>query len=220
MANTRSQRLVGTLGVIFVSGMLSVPAQAHPHVFVTTETTVLYENGTIVGLRHKWIFDELYSANAVEGLDKNKDGKYDREELAELAKADIEGLHEFPISPLRTGGPEDRAGCGARLLARAQRWHPVAPLHPAIRGTGAGRCQRPGFHDLRSRIFHRFRVRQGRSRALQRRSAAIVQGRCSRAGSRPIVGRGTATPVRSFRAHQYQDGRGRMRQSLKTSPMF
>jgi hypothetical protein len=66
MANTRSQRLLGTLGVIFVSGMLSAPAQAQPLVFVTTETTVLYENGTIVGLRHKRIFDELYSANAVE----------------------------------------------------------------------------------------------------------------------------------------------------------
>ena len=105
MANTRSPRLVGTLGVIFVSGVLSAPAQAHPHVFVTTETTVLYENGTIVGLRHNWIFDELYSANAVEGLDKNKDGKYDREELAELAKADIEGLHEssYFTSPALAG---------------------------------------------------------------------------------------------------------------------
>jgi ABC-type uncharacterized transport system substrate-binding protein len=79
-------------------------AQAHPHVWVTTETTVLYENGAFIGLRHKWSFDELYSASAVEGLDKNKDGKYDREELAELAKADIEGLHEsayftFPALP-------------------------------------------------------------------------------------------------------------------------
>ena len=83
----------------------SLPARAHPHVFVTTETTVLYENGTIVGLRHNWIFDELYSANAVEGLDKNKDGKYDREELAELAKADIEGLHEssYFTSPALAG---------------------------------------------------------------------------------------------------------------------
>lgn len=71
-----------------------LPAEAHPHVFVTTETIVLYDNGTFVGLRHKWVFDELYSATAIEGLDKNNDGKYDRGELAELAKADIEGLKE------------------------------------------------------------------------------------------------------------------------------
>ena len=105
MASTRLQRLPGTLGVILFCGALSAPAQAHPHVFVTTETTVLYDNGNVVGLRHKWTFDELYSANAVEGLDKNKDGKYDREELAELAKADIEGLHEssYFTSPALAG---------------------------------------------------------------------------------------------------------------------
>jgi ABC-type uncharacterized transport system substrate-binding protein len=81
----------------------TLPARAHPHVWVTTETTVLYDNGTFVGLRHKWTFDDLYSAMAVEGLDKNGDGKYDREELAELAKADIEGLHVsnyFTVSAL------------------------------------------------------------------------------------------------------------------------
>jgi ABC-type uncharacterized transport system substrate-binding protein len=76
-------------GVFLLCSAMS--AQAHPHVWVTTETTILYENGTFVGLRHKWVFDELYSASAVEGLTKNKDGKYDQEELA---KADIEGLHE------------------------------------------------------------------------------------------------------------------------------
>ncbi len=32
---------------------------------------------------------------AIEGLDKNKDGVYDREELAELAKVNIEGLKDF-----------------------------------------------------------------------------------------------------------------------------
>jgi ABC-type uncharacterized transport system substrate-binding protein len=81
----------------------TLPAQAHPHVWVTTETTVLYDNGTFVGLRHKWTFDDLHSAMAVEGLDKNGDGKYDRDELAELAKADIEGLQEsnyFTVSAL------------------------------------------------------------------------------------------------------------------------
>jgi ABC-type uncharacterized transport system substrate-binding protein len=72
----------------------AVSAQAHPHVWVTTETTVLYENGAFVGLRHKWSFDELYSTSAVEELGKSKDGKYGRDELAETAKADIEGLKE------------------------------------------------------------------------------------------------------------------------------
>lgn len=70
-------------------------AGAHPHVWVTTETTVLYENGTIVGLRQKWSFDDFYTAMALQGLDTNNDGIYDRTELAELAKVNMEGLKEF-----------------------------------------------------------------------------------------------------------------------------
>jgi ABC-type uncharacterized transport system substrate-binding protein len=84
-------------GVAAVMAFLAVglPAQAHPHVWVTVETTLLYEQGAFTGLRHKWTFDEFYTAMAIEGLDKNKDGKYDREELAELAKVNIEGLKDF-----------------------------------------------------------------------------------------------------------------------------
>ena len=94
---------------------IGVPAQAHPHVWVTVETTLLYERGAFVGLRHKWTFDEFYTAMAIEGLDKNKDGKYDREELAELAKVNIESLKDFAYftfpalanQPLKMGEPRD-----------------------------------------------------------------------------------------------------------------
>lgn len=86
------------IGVALVGTALTVgprTAKAHPHVWVTTETTVLYENGTIVGLRQKWSFDDFYTAMALQGLDTNNDGVYDRSELAELAKVNMEGLKEF-----------------------------------------------------------------------------------------------------------------------------
>ena len=70
-------------------------AQAHPHVWITVETTVLYENGTFTGLKHKWTFDEFYSSMEVEGLDKNNNGKLEREELAELAIFYVSGLKEY-----------------------------------------------------------------------------------------------------------------------------
>jgi ABC-type uncharacterized transport system substrate-binding protein len=70
-------------------------AASHPHVWITVETTVLYDRGNFTGLHHKWTFDEFYTAMAIEGLDKNNDGVYSREELAELAKVNIDGLKEF-----------------------------------------------------------------------------------------------------------------------------
>jgi ABC-type uncharacterized transport system substrate-binding protein len=95
MAMTRMRPLPCALALAILCGVLATPAKAHPHVWITFETTVLHEKGTFVGVRHKWTFDEFYTTMAIEGLDKNKDGIYDREELAELAKVNIDGLKDF-----------------------------------------------------------------------------------------------------------------------------
>ena len=71
------------------------PATAHPHVWISVATTVVYGNGAVTALRHRWTFDEIYTAMAIQGLDANNDGAYDRAELAELAKVNVHGLKEF-----------------------------------------------------------------------------------------------------------------------------
>jgi ABC-type nickel/cobalt efflux system permease component RcnA/ABC-type uncharacterized transport system substrate-binding protein len=114
MLNLRRWVLQGVAAAIALAAAC-LPAQAHPHVWVTVETTLLYEGGAFVGLAHKWTFDEFYTAMAVEGLDQNKDGKYDRAELAELAKVNMDGLKEFGYftfpalagEPLKLGEPRD-----------------------------------------------------------------------------------------------------------------
>jgi ABC-type uncharacterized transport system substrate-binding protein len=88
-------RLFRSLAVATALLVPCVSAQAHPHIWVTVESTLLYEGGSFHGLQHKWTFDEFYSAMAVEGLDTNKDGKYDRNELAELAKVNVTSLKDF-----------------------------------------------------------------------------------------------------------------------------
>jgi len=82
-------------GLAVIGAGLATPARAHPHVWIVVETTLIYDKGAFTGLRHKWTFDESYTRMAIEGLDKNNDGKYDREELAELAKVNIDGLKDF-----------------------------------------------------------------------------------------------------------------------------
>jgi ABC-type uncharacterized transport system substrate-binding protein len=91
----RFLQALATAALAVLSPFFSSVAQAHPHVWITFEAMVLYDNGRFSGLQHKWTFDEYYTAMAIEGLDKNKDGVYDREELAELAKVNIDGLKEF-----------------------------------------------------------------------------------------------------------------------------
>ena len=74
---------------------LSSAAVAHPHVWISVDTTVVLEQGSIVGFQHKWTFDEFYTAMAIQGLDTNNDGIYSNQELAELAQVNIDGLKEF-----------------------------------------------------------------------------------------------------------------------------
>lgn len=85
---------VSSLSLALLSWLgLGLPASAHPHVFVTSRTEILYgSNGAVQALRHRWSFDEAYSAYMVQGLDKNGDGKLTSEELAELAKVNMESL--------------------------------------------------------------------------------------------------------------------------------
>jgi ABC-type uncharacterized transport system substrate-binding protein len=71
-------------------------AKAHPHVWVTVETEILDDTQqNVTGFRHKWTFDEFYSSFAIQGMDKNNDGTFDREELKELADVNINSLQEF-----------------------------------------------------------------------------------------------------------------------------
>lgn len=97
-------RLKKTIRIFLLLAGLALPwlvlanerAIAHPHVFVAAETEVLYmPDGSISGIRHRWSFDEGYSAFAVQGLDKNNDGKLTSDELVDLAKVNVESLHEF-----------------------------------------------------------------------------------------------------------------------------
>lgn len=74
---------------------LAAPAQAHPHVFVNARAEIIYgPGGAVTAVKHVWSFDEAYSAFITQGLDKNGDGRLSAEELAELAKVNVESLPE------------------------------------------------------------------------------------------------------------------------------
>ncbi len=71
-------------------------AAAHPHVFVTMVSELIYApDGTVKGIRHAWTFDDMFSVFATQGLELNKKGEFTREELMPLAKTNIELLKDF-----------------------------------------------------------------------------------------------------------------------------
>jgi ABC-type uncharacterized transport system substrate-binding protein len=86
---------INSILILFTTVMGIGTASAHPHVWVAVRSEVVFApDGKIAGVRHAWEFDEMYSAYAVQGL--GKDGKPPtREELAPLAKTNVESLAEF-----------------------------------------------------------------------------------------------------------------------------
>src|SRR3954464_10716284 len=79
--------------LLFVTGGV---AQAHPHVWVTMKNTVVYApDGSAIGVRHDWTFDDMYSAFATQGLEQKKKGEFTREELQPLAQVNVESLKEY-----------------------------------------------------------------------------------------------------------------------------
>ncbi|TPQ26157.1 DUF1007 domain-containing protein [Bradyrhizobium guangdongense] len=85
-------------------------ASAHPHVWITATSEVLYApDGSVTGVRHAWTFDDMFSAYAVQGLEAKTKGTYSREELAPLAQTNVESLKEYAYFTFaRADGKKER----------------------------------------------------------------------------------------------------------------
>ncbi|MFM9154032.1 MAG: DUF1007 family protein [Methylocystis sp.] len=90
-----TKRLLTFVLMLAIGLMTQSAAMAHPHVWVAVRSEVVFgDDGKIIGVRHAWEFDEMYSAFATQGLGKNG-APPTKEELAPLAKTNIESLAEF-----------------------------------------------------------------------------------------------------------------------------
>jgi ABC-type uncharacterized transport system substrate-binding protein len=74
----------------------STQASAHPHVFVTMKSEIVYgADGTVTAVRHAWAFDDMFSTYALQGIDGKQKGAFTREELAPLAEVNVTSLKEY-----------------------------------------------------------------------------------------------------------------------------
>ena len=87
------------LGLLLFAGALALganTAQAHPHVWITASSELLYApDGSVTGVRHAWTFDDMFSAFATQGMEQKTRGMFTREELEPLAKVNVESLKDY-----------------------------------------------------------------------------------------------------------------------------
>ena len=90
------QRLLGLLTLVAALAGHVTAASAHPHVWVTAASELIYApDGSITAVRHAWVFDDMFSTYALQGVETKTKGVYTREELAPLAQTNVESLKEF-----------------------------------------------------------------------------------------------------------------------------
>src|SRR5260370_21304060 len=84
------------LGALLGLALTGTSAFAHPHVWVTMTSELVYAaDGTVTGVRHAWTFDDMFSVFATQGIDSKKKGEFTREELAPLAEVNVTSLKEY-----------------------------------------------------------------------------------------------------------------------------
>ena len=81
------------------------PAVAHPHVWVTVQSKITFTpDGKVAAVVHDWVFDEMYSSFATQGLAKPGE-LVKREQFAPLAKENAGGLADVGyFTTLKIGG--------------------------------------------------------------------------------------------------------------------
>jgi ABC-type uncharacterized transport system substrate-binding protein len=84
--------LAALAGLILAAGA----ASAHPHVWVTMHSELVYApDGSVTGVRHAWTFDDMFSVFATQGIEAKKKGEFTRDELAPLAEVNVTSLKEY-----------------------------------------------------------------------------------------------------------------------------
>ena len=89
---------LGLCGLVACAGLVitTAAAHAHPHVWVTVKSELVYaSDGTVTGVRHAWTFDDMFSVFATQGIESKKKGEFTREELAPLAEVNVTSLKEY-----------------------------------------------------------------------------------------------------------------------------
>lgn len=76
--------------------LAAAPASAHPHAFIDLQVEVVFDaDGKLSGLRETWLFDEFYTAFAIEGLPRDRDGRPAQAKLDAISAENLKNLKDY-----------------------------------------------------------------------------------------------------------------------------
>ncbi len=77
-----------------VAALFAAPAMAHPHVWIEATATLIVDGGRFGAVRHDWVFDDLFSSVVIREFDKNRNRRFEDNELKRLQAEVFDSLKD------------------------------------------------------------------------------------------------------------------------------
>jgi ABC-type uncharacterized transport system substrate-binding protein len=98
---------IATAGALLALMGRAEPVDAHLHVWIDAVVTFVFEDGQLVGLRHRWKFDEFFGSFVIEEHDVDRDGALDEAEIAAIQANAFANLRDYDyLTHVRIDGEE------------------------------------------------------------------------------------------------------------------
>lgn len=96
-ALTVMMRALRTLSLVLLAG-IGLPSWAHPHMWIDAKVELQFDaQGQLVGIGQRWLFDEMFSSYAKQGLPMAENKSPPQAELDQIGKRWMEALAD-PLS--------------------------------------------------------------------------------------------------------------------------
>lgn len=81
--------------ILFTVSSVPAPAWPHPHVFVDSAVTVVFDDKGIAGFKIRWVFDEMFSSMIILDFDTNGNNRFEPSEIEEVKNGAFSNLRTF-----------------------------------------------------------------------------------------------------------------------------
>ena len=128
-------RIILSLVLIVFVVFVHVPVLApHPHVFLYNSIKVVFDEKGLAGFEVKWVFDEMFSNMIIHDFDKNRNGKFETDEIGEIKKGAFSNLSNFDyFTHIKIGGKPFKVkfvkDFSARIIDNALIYQFFVPCH-------------------------------------------------------------------------------------------
>ncbi len=75
--------------------LATTPAYGHPHVFIDTSISVQFNDHGLSGFKVEWVFDAMFGSRLIADYDRDKNGRLDMAESAEIEQKAFSNVRKF-----------------------------------------------------------------------------------------------------------------------------